>query len=121
MYKRHKTGKIGENEASNYLLKNRYKIMERNFKCKFGEIDIIAFDKNKNEYVFIEVKTRNNFNYGRPIEAVNKNKQRHILLSSEYYIFINNLEKQNIRFDIITIYKNKICHYKNCEFKVKLY
>ena len=74
--------------------------------CKQGEIDIIA--KDKNEIVFIEVKTRTNINYGNPAEAVNTPKQKHIKRATEYYVHINNLYKYYIRFDVIEIYyKNK--------------
>lgn len=69
----YKYGILGEDLASNYLENIGYKIIERNFLCKQGEIDIIA--KDKDEYVFIEVKTRSNRCYGRPSEAVNKLKK----------------------------------------------
>lgn len=100
-------GQDGENIAENYLKKENYQIIERNFRCKQGEIDIIA--KDKNEIVFIEVKTRTNINYGNPAEAVNTPKQKHIKRATEYYVHINNLYKYYIRFDVIEIYyKNKI-------------
>lgn len=121
MYKRHIIGKEGEDEAEKYLVKNNYEIINRNFQCRQGEIDIIAKDNKTNEYVFIEVKTRTSFKHGKPIEAVTEHKQKHIVYATKYYIYINKLENQYIRFDIITIYKNKLCHYKNCEFKVKIY
>ena len=63
---------------------------------------------NKNEIVFIEVKTRTNINYGNPAEAVNTPKQKHIKRATEYYVHINKLYKYYIRFDVIEIYyKNK--------------
>ena len=58
MYLRHEIGKLGEDLAIKYLKEKGYEIIERNFRCKQGEIDIIA--KAKEEYVFIEVKTRTN-------------------------------------------------------------
>ena len=72
-------GKIGEELAAKYLTQNKYKIIQRNFRCKFGEIDIIAYDLKNKELVFFEVKTRSNFKYGRPSEAVTKIKKKHIL------------------------------------------
>ena len=114
MYERHILGKTGEEIGTKYLIKNGYKIIIRNFRCRQGEIDIIAQDKN--EIVFIEVKTRKNTNYGYPIDAVDKRKQKHILNASKYYIYINKLEKRNIRFDVIEIYKKDkfyINHIKN--------
>ena len=76
MYINQKLGKLGEDIISNYIQKQGYKILERNFECSQGEIDIIA--KNKNELVFIEVKTRSNTNFGTPSEAVDYKKQKHI-------------------------------------------
>ena len=73
--------------------------------CKQGEIDIIA--KDKNEYVFIEVKTRQNFHYGMPCEAVDERKQKHIWNATRYYIYSHKLEDQYIRIDVIEIYKRK--------------
>ena len=62
MYEPHITGKLGEDLAVKYLQKQGYKIIERNFECRQGEIDIIALDKQ--EIVIIEVKTRKCLEYG---------------------------------------------------------
>lgn len=105
MYERHETGKQGEDFVAEYLNKLGYKIIDRNFKCKQGEIDIIA--KDKEEYVFIEVKTRQNFNYGRPVEAVTEYKQKHIWNSSKYYLYSHHLENNYVRFDVVEVYKSK--------------
>jgi len=108
-------GKIGEEEACKYLQSSNYKILDRNFLSQNGEIDIIA--KNNEEYIFVEVKTRMSRNYGKPIDAVDKNKQKHIIDATKYYVYKNSLENQNIRFDIIEVYINKsnklINHIKN--------
>ena len=101
MYQRHITGKKGEDIATQFLIENGYKIIDRNFSSKQGEIDIIA--KEKEEYVFIEVKARKNKKYGDPIEAIDKNKINHIKKSIKYYLYINNLENEFIRIDIIEI------------------
>ena len=105
MYQRHEIGKIGEELAVKYLKGNGYEIIERNFECKQGEIDIIAKDKEK--YVFIEVKTRTNENYGRPKEAVNQVKKKHIYKSTECYTYTHNIENEPIRIEVIEIYKKK--------------
>lgn len=101
MYERHITGKDGEEIASKYLLQNGYKILKRNFYTKQGEIDIIA--KEKYEYVFIEVKTRKNREYGEPIDAIDKNKIKHLKKAINYYLYKNRLEDKFIRIDIIEI------------------
>ena len=103
MYERHEIGKIGEEIVAKYLSSLDYKIIERNFECKRGEIDIIAIDKD--ELVFIEVKTRTNVMYGRPSEAVNEVKKKHIYKATEYYVYIRNLENEKIRLDVIEVYK----------------
>lgn len=111
MYQRHELGKEGEEEATKYLEKQGYQIIGRNFECKQGEIDIIA--KDKNEYVFIEVKTRQNRHYGMPCEAVNEKKQKHIWNATKYYLYIHKLENQYIRFDVIEVYKKNNKFYIN--------
>ena len=114
MYERHELGKTGEEIGTQYLINNGYKLIIRNFRCRQGEVDIIA--KDKDEIVFIEVKTRRNTNYGYPIDAVDKRKQKHILNASKYYVYKNKLEKRKIRFDVIEIYKKDkfyINHIKN--------
>lgn len=115
MYKRHVIGKIGEEMCAEYLKKNNYNIIQRNFSCKQGEIDIIAKDLKTNELVFVEVKSRTTLKFGNPIDAVDKKKQKHLILAIQYYIFKNHLINCDIRFDVIEVYKNKINHLKNCE------
>jgi putative endonuclease len=114
MYKPHELGKEGEQEAEEYLIREGYKIIERNFSCKTGEIDLIALDKK--EIVFIEVKTRMGIEYGLPSEAVTKLKLKHILRTAQYYLYIRNLEDEFVRIDVIEIYayrqKNRINHIK---------
>ena len=94
-------GNIGEEIICQYLKKIGYQIVERNFTCRQGEIDIIA--KDKKEYVFMEVKTRSSLCYGRPIEAVNSYKQKHIYKSTKYYMHVNSMENVFIRFDVIEV------------------
>lgn len=104
-------GNIGELLVKNYLNKINYKIMETNFTCKQGEIDIIAIDKK--EIVFVEVKTRVNQKFGYAIDAVDKYKKEHIKKATQYFIYKNHLEKECIRFDIIEIYLKKSKYYLN--------
>lgn len=116
MYQKHILGKIGEDVATQYLIKKGYEIIERNFYCKQGEIDIIA--KNKKELVFIEVKTRTNQTYGRPIDAITSYKQKHLIKSIEYYLFKHKLENVPIRIDAIEVYQKEsnkyfVNHIKN--------
>ena len=94
-------GNLGEQIATEYLEKNKYKIIKRNFYCKQGEIDIIA--KDKNDIVFIEVKTRTSNNFGRPSEAVNTIKQKHMYKAAKYFLYKTNCLEKLIRFDVIEI------------------
>ena len=96
MYKKHEIGKLGEQLAENYLIQNHYTILEKNFMCKQGEIDIIAFGENY--LVFIEVKTRSSLLYGKPIDSVNNIKQKHLYKSAKFYLYLS------IYFIILLLY-----------------
>lgn len=102
MNKDHELGKLGEEIIANYITRLGYKILDRNFECKQGEIDIIALD-NK-ELVFIEVKTRTGINYGEASEAITKYKKRHLLNSIKYYLYKRNLEDEFVRIDVAEVY-----------------
>lgn len=102
MFFKQEIGKEGEDIAVRYLEKRNYLIIERNFRCKQGEIDIIALDKE--ELVFVEVKTRTNFNFGKPGEAVNNIKKKHMTKAIEYYLYKNYIKDMYIRIDVIEVY-----------------
>ena len=76
-----------------------------------GEIDIIA--KDKEEIVFVEVKTRYNRHYGEARDAVDKNKQKHIINCAKYYLYKNRQEDSFVRIDVIEVYP------QNNEFLIK--
>lgn len=94
-------GQLGENVATNFLKKKKYKILENNYHTFFGEIDIIA--KDGKTYVFVEVKTRKSRDVCEPHFAVNKTKQKHIKHSAESYLDSKKIYDVDIRFDIIEI------------------
>lgn len=95
------TGQCGEDAAANFLKKSGFKIIERNYKNKIGEIDIIA--KNKENLVFVEVKTRSSDKFGTPAEAVTYYKKQKIVNTAKFYLMKNPTDL-NIRFDIIEVY-----------------
>ena len=99
--KRIALGKRGEEIAVEYLKRLKYKIIERNYTCKLGEIDIIA--KDKKTLSFIEVKTRASLMYGDPSHVVNKRKQHQISKAALHYIIKNNLQNADARFDVVAI------------------
>lgn len=107
------TGIKGENIAVDYLLKEGYKVLERNYRFKRAEIDIIASDGN--QLIFIEVKTRRSSKFGLPEEAVTVKKSKIVISAAENYINQINWEK-DIRFDVIAVQLNphiKIEHIKD--------
>lgn len=107
-------GKTGETIAANFLIDKDYYILERNFRNRTGEIDIIALKGDT--LIFIEVKTRTSINYGYAYEAVNKKKQKKIIKTAFYYIKFNRMKGYQLRFDIIEVYlgkTNKINHIEN--------
>ena len=114
MYKKQSIGRFGEDTACEYLEKNKYKIIDRNFRCNQGEIDIVGYDIKNNEIVFFEVKTRTSFNYGFPSEAVNKRKRAHIFNCAKYYLYCKKIENKYVRFDVIEI----VIDTYNCKYKL---
>jgi putative endonuclease len=104
------SGKEGENLAVEYLLKKGYKILERNFRTPFGELDIVA--KDKNYIVIVEVKRRLSDKYGQPELAVDYNKQEKLKKLAIYYL--GKLGKEYpVRFDVIAIKDREIKHIEN--------
>ena len=104
------SGKDGEERACNYLKSKKYKILEKNYRCLYGEIDIIA--KYNNTLVIIEVKYRKSAKFGKGYEAVNYTKQQKIIKTLQYYINEKNV-KMPVRFDVISIDDNEITHIEN--------
>ncbi|MEK7521645.1 MAG: YraN family protein [Patescibacteria group bacterium] len=108
------SGKDGEDKAAKYLLSKGYKILERNFKAKrYGEIDIVA--KDKNVLVFVEVKTRKTYEYGRPEEAFTKRKLALVARTGLYYKLLNPNTPELVRVDAVAVdeVENKITLFKN--------
>lgn len=109
MNEKGRLGNRGENLALEYLKNRGYEILSNNYRCHFGEVDIIA--RKNNEIIFAEVKTRSGNSYGYPEEAVDKNKIKHIRKVAEAYIADNKLSEISIRFDVISI---ELKHIENC-------
>lgn len=103
-------GRQGEDAACSYLKKKGFKILERNYKCLFGEIDIIA------EYggviVITEVKCRSSAKFGAGFEAVSRTKRQKIIKTTEFYIKEKNIDS-SVRFDVISIDSGVITHIEN--------
>ena len=99
------TGDRGEDLAVDYLLNQKFEIIERNYRYGHGEIDVIA--KDKGMLVFVEVKTRKNLEFGHPIQAITKTKQRQIRKIAELYLYEKKISNLDCRIDVITILLNK--------------
>lgn len=118
-----KIGKTGENKATAYLIRKGYKILERNYRSHHGEIDIIA--QKDGITVFVEVKTRTQDTYGRPVEAVNFYKRKSIIAVSQMYLATKSYNSQ-CRFDVIEVilkkeflgYSVKINHIENAFWEI---
>lgn len=112
-----KLGLWGENLATKWLGEKGYKIIARHFTCREGEIDIIA--KDKDQIVFIEVKTRTNQKFGLGEDAFNRSKQEKFVKTLWHWLEENNLQNADFRIDILTLRidrdlkKLKIKHFKN--------
>ena len=93
-------GDAGEAYTAKWLKKHRYKIAGMNYSCRFGEIDVIA--TNKNYICFVEVKTRSENSLDRPASAVGLAKQRRILTTAQHYLASNPTDLQP-RFDVAEV------------------
>ena len=109
-------GNHGEELAATFLLRSGLKIIERNFRCKGGEVDIVA--KDGSTFVFIEVKTSKSLAYGVPQLAVTPFKQRQISKAALTWLARHHLHDPPARFDVIAIvldknYSHQLEHIKN--------
>lgn len=106
------TGKRYEEQAAKYMQKHGFVLLEQNFRCRQGEIDIIGIHEGC--LVFVEVKYRNNSKAGLPEEAVGKAKQLKICMVSDYYR-ISHKEEANrqVRYDVVAICDEKITWHQN--------
>jgi putative endonuclease len=98
-------GAEGEKAAEKFLRRRRYAILQRNFRCKAGEIDLIAL--HRRVVVFIEVKTRSQDSFGNPLEAVDKRKQRQVVRAARYFIAQHGLHEREARFDVVGVWWEK--------------
>ena len=98
---RQSLGKAGEELAERYLKRQGYAIVERNYRCPLGEIDLIAIDKRA--VVFVEVKTRRVDTSGAPLESVNGAKQQRLRRAALHYLTRHHLHGRDVQFDVVGI------------------
>ena len=109
-------GRNGESLAASYLQDLGYTIIDRNYRKRFGEIDLIG--EEKDTLVFIEVKTRTSLRFGSPLEAVDRRKQRRMIRAAQDYILRHRLDNRPARFDVVAVLilqgkKPRIEHVRN--------
>lgn len=109
-------GRLGERKAEEFLKNLGYRILERNYRSRFGEIDLIAEDHGT--VVFVEVKLRGGDKFGTPLEAITHQKLSKVIKTSQFYLL--NKPNQNIRYDAMEIIETRgklnINHVKNITF-----
>lgn len=109
-------GRWGEEVAASFLEKKGYQILERQFHFHHTEIDLIARDGDY--LVFVEVKTRSSADFGWPEEALTPRKKYHLRRAAEGYLYLNNLNNIDCRFDVVSIFfgpggQPEIEHFEN--------
>lgn len=110
-------GKRGEAKARRYLRLRGYRILQKNYKNPFGEVDIIA--KKRGVIAFIEVKTRLSDDYGTPSQAVTEQRKHRYIMGAKYY-FAGRQPDCTVRFDVIEVLRGKINHIQNAFYETNL-
>ena len=107
-----KVGADKEDLAVEFLKGQGYQIITRNYRCRLGEVDIIAYD---HQYLcFVEVKYRTSRQNGRPEEAVDRRKQRKITKVAQFYLMMEQITPdRDIRFDVVSIESDEIVLFQN--------
>ncbi len=103
-------GFFGEGKAAKYLKSSGYEILKRNLRTPFGEVDIVA--KRGDVMAFIEVKTRSGDSFGRPSEAVGRDRMKRYVAAAEYF-FTGRECDCTVRFDVVEVTKQGINHIEN--------
>jgi putative endonuclease len=94
-------GKEGEEIAEGYLKKKGFRMVERNYRCRGGEVDLIALDRRV--IVFVEVKARNDASFGSPLESVHPRKQQRMTRAALIFLSEHKLHHREARFDVVGI------------------
>ena len=103
-------GFFGERIAEKYLLDKGFKIIDLNYHCRYGEIDIIALSKDE-VLVFVEVKNYHKNSLVHPLEAITKSKQNRLIATAKQYLARYHLDDVQARFDLIIVEEGRITDY----------
>jgi putative endonuclease len=96
-------GRYGERVAARYLDDHGMEVVERNWRCRYGEIDLVAHDRDADELVFVEVKTRSGTGYGHPAEAVTRAKLARLRRLAGVWLAAHDTGARGIRIDVVAI------------------
>ncbi|WP_043502144.1 YraN family protein [Georgenia sp. SUBG003] len=96
-------GRFGERVAARYLDDHGIEVVERNWRCRYGEIDIVARDRAADELVFVEVKTRSGTGYGHPAEAVTRAKLARLRRLAGLWLGAHDARAREVRIDVVAI------------------
>ena len=106
-------GSFYEEMAVEYLKRNDFSIIEQNYCCKVGEIDIVA--TKQHVIHFVEVKYRKDLSHGFPVESVSKRKQKKLFRAAQWYLAERMMSQENVYcFDVISIVGVNVTFYENC-------
>lgn len=94
-------GQKGEELALRYLQQKGYRILDRNFRCRLGEIDLVARDGDC--LVFVEVRTRSSSKYGLPQESITTAKKKKLRRLAQFFLASGQYEGLNVRFDVVAV------------------
>jgi putative endonuclease len=98
---RARVGAAGEALAERALIRRGYRVIARNWHCRYGELDIIAEDGG--ELIFVEVKTRRGSALGTPEEALTPSKRKRLLAAAQQYLMVQEMAERPYRFDVVAI------------------
>lgn len=99
-------GRKGEKYAAKHLKEKGYHVVEQNYRCRMGEVDIIA--KDGDVWVFVEVKTRRNNRYGTPGESITNEKKEHFVNTVAHYAMVKGIYDKEMRIDVIEVFVDGI-------------
>ncbi|HEX6542601.1 MAG TPA: YraN family protein [Ktedonobacterales bacterium] len=94
-------GSAGERLAAGWLEARGYRVLARNWRCAYGELDVVA--EEQGELVFVEVKTRRGVAHGAPEEAITATKRAHLIAAAQSYLMEQQRETQSCRIDVVAI------------------
>lgn len=97
-------GKMGEAAGEDYLLEKGYQLLERNYSCRCGEIDLLFLDEKT--LVAVEVKSRKSKSYGLPCESITNKKKKHLVNSLNSYVAFMGIKNRKLRIDILEVFFN---------------